>query len=166
MNKTILHPYIPAMVNNVEEWLSQMSDKGLTLIYMNGWKFVFQDTQKSEKKEYFIYSGFDASTGFSYDFYRAKEKYGNNTALNKSNCCAFEVDPTKKDEKFKNYRFLRNNYYKKHYIKLFLATLCLAVASGILSIRDEIFIYFSCLSVVAFLYSVISFCIIRFNNKQ
>ena len=76
MNKTILHPYIPAMVNNVEEWLSQMSDKGLTLIYMNGWKFVFQDTQKSEKKEYFIYSGFDASTGFSYDFYRAKEKYG------------------------------------------------------------------------------------------
>ena len=118
MKKTVYRPFLPAMVNETEEWLTRKSAQGLELVYMNGWKFVFKTSNKNEENEYFIYSGFDGSKGFSYEFYRAKEKYAKKSELKKANCSAFSIDPKKRDDDFENYRFLRNKYYKKHYLLL------------------------------------------------
>lgn len=121
--KTIIHPYVPAMINRIEIWLTVMALNGWTVIDFSGWKFTFEE--KAPKKiEYFMYSGFDASRGFSYNYYRAKEQYGNNKAkINKSNTGVFEIDTTKKDNNFNKIRVVRNTYYKTHYVKLLIISL-------------------------------------------
>ena len=166
MKKTVYRPFLPAMVNETEEWLTRKSAQGLELVYMNGWKFVFKTSNKNEENEYFIYSGFDVSKGFSYEFYRAKEKYAKKSELKKANCSAFSVDPKKRDDDFENYRFLRNKYYKKHYLLLLLMTLTFGVISLVVSMYEPEFICVPCLLCIAVLYSIVSLSILCKKRRK
>ena len=166
MKKTVYRPFLPAMVNETEEWLTRMSAQGLELVYMNRWKFVFELSNKNKENEYFVYSGFDASKGFSYEFYRAKEKYAKKSELKKANCSAFSVDPKKRDDEFEIYRNLRDKYYKRHYLLLLLITLIFGVLSLIASMDDPDFICVPCLLCIAVLYSIVSLCILCKKRRK
>ncbi len=66
-----------------------------------------------------MYSGFGASFGWSYDYYRAMEKYSNRqSALFKRTYQIFEIDPQKIDDDYIQYHVSRNKFYRKHYIQL------------------------------------------------
>lgn len=116
--RVVFHPYVPAMVNQVENWLTAMSIDGWKLVDNKGWHFYFLKSREEERK-YFIYSGFDSTQGITYDFYRAMDMYSKSKSkLFKRTYSIFEVDPNKIDDDFLIYRMLRNKFYRKHYIKM------------------------------------------------
>ena len=161
MKVIIIHPFIPAMVNDIENWLLEKSNEGLRLVRMKGWMFVFERSQILST-EYFIYIGFDASKGFSNEYYRAKQKYGKRKSkINKYDWSVFEVDPKKIDSDFVTFRILRNKYYKNHYLKLFIFSLFLEILSIIVSFYSRIFFCISLLFVIVNIYSLISFFVIK-----
>ena len=103
-----------------------MAKSGWLLVGLNGWLFEFEGVKSCDKK-FFIYSGFDASRGISFDYYLAKEKYSKKSSrLNKKSSWVFEVDSLKIDEQFFQYLNLRNSYYMNFYIKLLLFNLILS----------------------------------------
>lgn len=166
MKRIVIHPFIPAMVNIVERWLSRLSSQGLILVDIKGWVFVFEKKPANET-EYFIYNGFDASKGFSDDFFRAKECYAKKKSkLNKLNRSIFEVDTTKIDEGFLLLLEMRNQYYKNHYLILFIMSLLLGVLCAVFSCYNQLFLYFFMVFIIWILYSTVSIIILFSYNNQ
>ena len=165
---TVWKLYVPAMINRVEEWLSSKSEVGWDLIAYNGWKFSFFPEKKTPKrKQYFMYSGFDAKPGFSYDFLSAKERYGNKKSkISSKELCVFEIDENKKDQSFYSYLNARNNYYKKHYIGLSIFSLLLVLLVILLiSYENKLFPLLIITGFVHF-YADISLIIISLDQKK
>lgn len=164
--KTVIYPYIPAMINRVELWLMSMSLKGYQLINVHGWKFIFKEISP-RKIEYFMYGGFDASKGISNDYINAKERYGNRKSkINKQYLDVFEIDEKKKDEDFNIYINLRNRYYFNHYLKLFIFSILLIVADYImLSTKYLQFELSFIIILIMFIYSTISIIILLLTCK-
>lgn len=161
MNKIIIRPFIPAMVNSVERWLMQMSVQGLFLVNMNGWKFTFEE-KAIEEAEFFLYSSFGTSKGISADYCRAREKYGKRrSGINKSYCNVFEVDSAKKDSNFLIYKNERNLYYKKHYLRLLIFSLIAETVSIFISSEYTPCVPVAVVYFVITIYSLISVLILQ-----
>lgn len=117
--KVFFHPYIPATVNQVERWLTEVAYDGWKLIDKKGWMFYFIKSKKKER-QFFMYSGFDLTPGIAYDYLRAKDIYAKSKSKSKiyqRTFDIFEVDTERIDDGFYQYRRLRNQYYRKHYCK-------------------------------------------------
>lgn len=176
MRKTMLHPYTPAMVNYVEKWLTKMSLDGWKLVDKKGWQFCFVRSRK-EARHYFIYSGFDASKGISYDFYRAKDIYAKSkadinkrlydvTQINKRVYDIFEVAPCKIDRQFYDYRIMRNRYYRNHYVKLAIFSFVFIALSLIGLLINPKFWISGVPFLISFVYAVISAIMLSQFIKQ
>lgn len=164
--KIVFHPYIPAMVNQVEKWLTEMSCDGWQLVHKDRWKFYFIKSKKQER-QYFIYSGFDASRGISYEYYSAKELYAKSgIEINKQSYDIFEVDPSKIDSKFYGYRMMRNKYYKNHYIKLAVFSSVFLLLSLVISFFNIYFFIIGVPYLLVFIYAITSVLIISRFTKQ
>lgn len=164
--KVTIHPYIPAMVQQVEKWLEKMSQDGWKLEDKKGWIFYFIKCKKHNKK-YFMYSGFDSSIGWSYDYYRAKEKYSNSqSALFKQTYQIFEIDPKKIDDDYIQYRMSRNKFYKKHYIKLAFFCITFILLTLIVSFYSPLFWIVSLPFVLDLIYAIVSIIILIRGEKQ
>ena len=165
--KIVFHPYIPAMINHVEKWLTDMSDKGWKLVRKDGWKFYFIKSFKQERR-YFMYTGFDASKGFSHEYYRAQKKFAKSgTEINKRTDGVFEVDPCKMDDDFHFYRMIRNKYYRKHYIKLALFSSFFVALSLAISIYNFYFLFVIGIPyLIMFIYAFVSILMICCSEKQ
>lgn len=164
ITKEVLFPYIPALVNRLEKWLTKMSLNGWHLIDVTGWKFRFIKARPTSKY-YFSYAFFDLSKGISYDVCRAKTKYSSNRCKFKDKgITLFEVDITKIDDDFESFIRLRNYYYKIHYLKLSIFVFSLCMANLIVSLYTHmlwpLFLVCSCILV----YSLISLCVISYDS--
>lgn len=164
--KLVLHPYTPAMVNHVERWLTKMSCDGWKLVHKNGWKFYFLRSQK-RPRQYFMYSGFDASQGISYEYHRAKDIYAESKAeINKRTDGIFEVSSCKIDSKFYYYRMIRNKYYRNHYVKLAIFSLIFIVLSLVGSFNNLFFVVVGVPFLITFIYAITSILIVSRFIKQ
>lgn len=170
MKKRILFPYIPAMVNIIERWLSGQSEKGMILLYHHAWLFCFAKST-CNKKEYFIGHGFDAGkqTPDKYFYCRVREKYGRRNSkspLNKSNGIIFEVDNYKVDQGLSECRLMRDRYYSAWYLKMLIVSSILTAVSIIILFLDRQFLVGAFISGGILLYSIISLIIIKATTKM
>lgn len=166
MKKKVFKLYVPAMVNQIEDWLYNEAALGWVLISKRGWGFTFEKSSPKHK-EYFAYFSVDKTFGFDNDYYRAKEKYAKKKApISKNSYEIFEIDLLKKDSDFYTYKKARDSYYKKHYLKLLIFSLAFVICSIATAI-----IYNSCfltgllLFFVLLLYSLISIVILGKTGK-
>jgi hypothetical protein len=159
--KVIILPYIPAMVNEVELWLENQARHGWRLINKKHWVFRFTSCKPYASK-YFIYYGFDASKGISFDFYMAKKKFGKAKALlNKGNSSVFEVDINKVDQSYYEYKKLRNHFYTTHYLKLLFASVIFLVVAIILAALDFLMLFLVVIWIAPLLYAIVSLLILK-----
>lgn len=160
LTNMVFHPYIPAMVNALEQWLCQKASDGWRLEEVHGWMFRFRKCEPYPTK-FFCYSGFGASKGISYDFYNSKNQYSRSgSALNKSSAIIYEADIEKLDANFTHLIRLRNKYYQKHYgLLLLFACLYLVLAIGFVQ-TDYVRAFILFLGVVALVYAFISVLIL------
>lgn len=164
--KTIIHPFISAMVNQVESWLSDMSLNGWILEEQKGWKFTFVKSA-SKKREYFMYSAVDLSKGFWADYHMAEKRYKLNQSKLMSSCSMFEVDSNKIDAQYSQYKSIRNNYYKKHYLKLFLSTfICIVILSTISIATDRNLFGEIIIFLLLFIYFTVSYIIVKYTSYR
>lgn len=160
-SKVIILPYIPAMVNEVELWLENKSKQGWRLINKKFWMFRFVNCKPYASK-YFIYNGFGASKGLSFDFYMAKKKFGKaKTILNKGNLSVFEVEINRIDRSYWEYKNLRNKFYTAHYLKLLFASILFLATAIVLAAINPLLIIFVVIWIVPFLYAIGSLLILR-----
>lgn len=156
----LFHPHIKAMVNQVENWLTEVSRDGWKLVDKKGWLFYF-DKSKENEIQYFIYSGFDSSPGIAYDFLRAKDRYSKSKSkLFELTYDVFEVDQNKIDEEYNKYRMLRNRFYRSHYIKLAVFCLVFIVISLIFSFSTPLFWIVGLPYMLLLIYAIISIIIL------
>lgn len=130
--KSSLHPYVSATIPMVEKWLEVQAENGWKLKTVNGWRFTFCKGEKKTRR-YFMYSGFDADTGFSSSYYRARENYAFNGSALKRNNTIFEVDMRREDETLQTYFRQRNRYYRRKYGELLVLFAVLAVIACFLT---------------------------------
>ena len=138
----IIHPYVPALINFVERWLSQKASNGWRLEAIHGWKFVFRKCTPYTTR-FFSYSSFGTSKGISYDYFRSKKRYScSKSSINKSTSIIYEVDVRKIDNDFYGFVFLRNKYYLNHYLGLLLFAIVYTVISiGLMFISSTLAIF-------------------------
>ncbi len=159
--KVIILPHTPAMVNEVEYWLENKAKQGWRLINKKLWVFRFVNCRPYASK-YFIYNGFDASKGLSFDFHMAKKKFGKaKTLLNKGNLSVFEVDINKVDQSYCEYKNLRNQFYTAHYLKLLFASIFFLAAAIVLTAINSLLIILVVVWIVPLLYAIGSLLILR-----
>lgn len=166
MRKVVFYPFIPAMVNIVEEWLQTKSQQGLLLVRRRGWIFVFEEKQAKDTR-YFMYFILDASIGFSTEYYYAKQRYGKGkSTLNNSYDSVFEVDPKNVDNDFEKYITARNEYYKKRYIKLLICSIICSLGSLVVCCHYPLFVYVFIFYCLINLYAIASYVIIVKGIKK
>lgn len=157
----IVRPHIPASVNGTEQWLQNKASDGLRLIQYNHWIFTFQKCRPYHGR-YFIYSGFDKSKGFSYDYFRAKKKYQKaKSKLNQTPTTVFEVDINKIDSDYYGYIRTRNKFYFLHYTRLFLFSSFCVIISLCLVLYEIHTWFLLLLCFVPFIYSLISLVVLK-----
>ena len=152
----IIHPYVPALINFVERWLSQKASNGWRLEAIHGWRFVFRKCTPYTTR-FFSYSSFGTSMGISYDYLRSKKRYScSKSAINKSASIIYEVDIRKIDNDFYGFVFLRNKYYLKHYLGLLLFAIVYTVISlGLMFISSTLAVFFV-IGIILLVYSLFS----------
>ncbi len=164
--KKIIHPYLPAQINSIEKWLSRQTECGWELVAFNGWSFQFINC-KPHSSKYFMYSGFGNSSGWSYSYLRAKDKYKKRGAkINKSANEVFEVDLNRIDESFGDCKKSRNRFYRNHYIKLVLFSFTFLSVFGVVCCYDPKAFVVLLAWLASTLYAVISLCIISSQSSQ
>lgn len=115
-----IYPFIPAMVNNVETWLSFMAENGQMVTHRTGWHFYFK-SGKPSKKEYVFYSSLDASKGLFFDFDSLKKENGSrNSYISKDEHHLIEIAKGTDTIDCARFKYIRDKYYRTHYFSLFL----------------------------------------------
>lgn len=164
--KTVFKPFYPAMINRIEAWLSDMASEGWTLLEQKGWKFIFIQTAPKET-EYFMYTNFNAHKGIVTDYLMARELYElKRSKLTKSTYFIFEVDLRKKDKNFAICKYIRNKYYKKHYLGLLILSVILVILNLIAAFIEKEFMWgVFAIAMIPVLYFGISLIIIVYESK-
>ncbi len=159
--KVVYHFYIPALTDDVENWLKEMALNGWKLIDLNYCKFTFQRITKQEI-EYFMYSSFGTHKGISFDYYMAERLYRKSKSILDKNGRSgiFEVDVKKIDSKFYSYRRFRNKAYKKHYFKFSLISLIALAIVAFFSIDIPYFFLLGIPYLLFLVYSLVSIFIL------
>ena len=161
----IFHPHIPAMVNDLENWLEEKTLLGWRLEKVCCWIFTFRKCAPYKGK-YFIYRGFDASKALSFDFHIAKERYAaKKSPLNKLHTHIFEVDSLKIDTCYLKYIRARNLFYKRHYLKLTIISLICSILLGVLIILDRVYVLLALFYLLTFVYGGISLWILKKSSS-
>ena len=112
---TLRYNCFPAKVIDTENWLKAQAKSGWRLTKKSGDYFTFRKCTPYEA-EFFMYSGFNAHEAISFDYHMARKLYHKSSSeINKTSLEIFEADTTKLDEKYWDYKDLRNAYYKRHY---------------------------------------------------
>ena len=163
---SVFYPYVPALINSLERWLSQKASNGWKLEAVHGWKFVFRKCTPYTTR-FFSYSGFGTSIGISYDYWVSKQRYSHSkSAINKSVSIIYEVDIRKIDNDFNSFVFLRNKYYLKHYVGLLLFSIIYtAIAIGLMFI-DFSLAMFLVLGIILLVYSSFSVFVLAREIKR
>ncbi len=158
---TFLYPYTPATIILLEKWLCKMAASGWRLERKSGWKFVFRKC-KPYSTQYFYYSSFGTNLGIYYDYCQCKRRYSHSgSIINKLPSSIFEVDIEKIDADFSGYVYLRNKFYKKHYVGLLIYSLIHTVLALSLAISKAFLYIFVFIGVLLFVYSL--YAIIAFS---
>lgn len=162
----IVYPYIPAMINFLERWLSKKASSGWKLEEIHGWIFIFRKCKPYTAK-FFSYSGFGTSNGISNEFWASKDRYScKKSSINKLNSIIYEVDLQKIDSDFNNFVLLRNKFYLKHYFALLIFSIVYtALAIGLILI-DSILSFFLIFGLALLLYSLFSVFILVCELEQ
>ena len=159
--RVVFRPNFHFLVNINENWLHQMAEKGWLLVGLKGWLFEFECIKPANKK-FFIYSGFDASKGISFDYHSAKVKYAKSSSiLNKKDLCVFEVDLKKEDEEFLYYLRSRNRYYMRFYVKQFIFSLFLTLISVFAFSYEKTFFVLVAITLMLSIYSIMAVFILK-----
>ena len=163
---SVFFPYVPALINSVERWLSQKASNGWKLEAVHGWKFVFRRCTPYTTC-FFSYSSFGTSIGISYDYWVSKQRYSHSkSAINKSVSIIYEVDVRKIDNEFNSFVFLRNKYYLKHYVGLLLFSIIYtAIAISLMFINFSLAM-FLVLGIILFVYSSFSIFVLACEIKK
>lgn len=122
MQKRVIHPYFPAGVVLVENWLHKMSRMGWQLINVKGWIFYFKKCQP-KRRTYFMCNSLDKGKRGSdlfLNYSMAKEKYENKKNKIVASYFIFETDPKKIDKEYFCLKEIRNVYYRNYYLKVSL----------------------------------------------
>lgn len=114
------HPCPKTKFVSTEKWLKDMAKSGWKLTQKNGSSFYFRKCNPYDT-DYFIYEAFNANKGIYFDYYMAKKLYAKaNAEINIRSFEIFEADINKIDDKYYEYKALRNTYYKEHYASMSL----------------------------------------------
>ena len=161
--KKVFRPYVMASVNNVERWLSAMSENGWTLYGVHRWVFTFRKSAPKHK-EFFVYWTPDKSATAFTNFFRIERRYKKSGRdISTSGICFFEVDPSKIDAMSMRNKNMRNKYFLNYNVQLLIAALFVDVIEVLLFFHFEeigrttfsvLFVFFSA-AVVYFFVSVI-----------
>ncbi len=156
----IIRPYIPAMVNDLERWLTKMAADGWRLEDVRGWKFSFRKC-KPYTARFCSYSGFGTSYGISNDYLMSKELYSRKkSVINKSTSIIYEVDIEKIDSNYIHFFRLRNKFYLKHYLALLLFSLVCTALVGALMQKNDGLAAFLALGIIPLVYVLLSVIIL------
>ena len=163
---SVFYPYVPALINSVERWLTQKAFNGWRLEAVHGWKFVFRKCTPYTTR-FFSYSGFGTSMGISYDYLASKQRYSNSkSTINKSVSIIYEVDVEKIDNDFNSFVLLRNKYYLKHYIGLLLFSIIhTSIAISLMFINLSL-VMFLVLGIILLVYSSFSVFVLAREIKK
>jgi len=164
MARHVFHFYIPAMVNRVECWLSKMSETGWALAYRTGCRFTFEK-QKPVHREYFMYSGFDFSKGFSDQYFWAEKVYRNRKSALRKDPTIFEIDLNRKDCSIEKTIHSRNNFYRNHYIKLFLFVAAITIPVIPSAFKQVGMLWVLIPAFLIMLYALFSLAIIMYDKR-
>lgn len=163
---TIYHPYVPAMVNFLERWLSQKASDGWRLVELHGWKFIFRKCEPYSAR-FFSYSGFGTSNGISNEYWASKYRYScSKSTISKLNSAIYEVDIRKIDSGFNHLVLLRNKFYLKHYFALLLFALVYTAFAIRLMLINSILTFFLVFGIILLMYSLFSVFILTREVKQ
>lgn len=160
--KKFFFPYIPAMVNILERWLSRKALDGWRLENACGWIFVFRKCTPY-KTRFFAYNNIGTSKGIAGDYALSKRLYARRKSpINKQNHEIYEVDVDKIDKFFETTVLLRNKFYLKRYFIGTLFSIIFILPSIYMMMVHHIFIVFVIFWGSIFLYSLVSiFIMIR-----
>ena len=164
MARHVFHFYIPAMVNRVERWLSSMSQDGWILTQQKGFRFTFEE-QKPAYREYFMYSGFDLSKGFSDQYFWAEKVYRNRKSALRKDPTIFEIDLNRKDGSLEKTIHSRNNFYRNHYIKLLLFVVAITIPVIPSAFKQVDILWVLTPAFLIMLYALFSLAIIMYDKR-
>lgn len=160
LNKTVIfRPFFLLQIPKIEEWLKQQSAKGYRLISYQRGRFTFAEV-KPKERDYFVYISPVSmkNDAFLGEFYRMKRLYGErNWKIHSPPCCITEIRTEKMDSKSLTYvRLSRNTHYKKHYLRMLLATLGTTLLSAILTLLSPVLWLFPPVFLLSALFSAVS----------
>ena len=156
--KTIIHPYIPAMANHVEEWLTKMSENGFALVSMRGWKFVFKKLSPKTRR-YFMWYALPKDKKMLNDFVYYENKIGLKKTVLSKESNIFEIDLN--EVGYEHFLNLRNKNYFSYYLKLCLFSLSLIILSIVFGFIFKNIMWVGTLYIIPFCYSIISLLLLR-----
>lgn len=121
--RKVFRPYVAASVNNVEQWLSTMSENGWTLYEVDRWVFAFRKSFPKHK-EFFMYWSLDRNTVAFNNYLSIKQRYEKSgCSISTSGICIFEADSLKIDATYVHSIDERNEYFLNYSVKMLVAAL-------------------------------------------
>ncbi len=164
--RSFFYPYIPAMINYLERWLSEKASDGWRLEAVHGWSFVFRKCSPYTAK-FISYSGFGTNMGISNDYFALIKRYSRRKAtINKPDSAICEVDIQKIDLDYTYFVSLRNKFYLKHYLAMLLfALVYTSLAIGLMLMNSDLAV-FSLFGMALLVYSSFSVGILTYEVKH
>ncbi len=166
----VMHPHNPATVHRVEQWLADQTAAGYMLTKHKRWSFYFEKAEPKQT-QYYMYMAVQKNDRNRKEFFDLKNKYAlskSKSDFNKNDTSLriFEADPAKTDASFYAARQWRKQVYVAHYVKMCIVLLLLLIGFSCLVPYVPELIVGIVLSVLIFIYHVVSLLILVVTAKE